>query len=226
MALLQLGAIVTQISGKVGGQSFVNGSQGTYLKNNGQPNRNATRTQQTRRNNTSTINQHWRTLSNAQRASYTVLAGQYTYINRVGEEKFYNGYQIFMYLNQGRFLIRQPIRNTGNPKTTILIPNYSILDTSFNSMAVIGSNLEVSNTYLLWATNALGSGVNSVNKNLRLISVITRSNLLSGYAFTFDWANRFGAPKVNMKIGYCIQAVKTDSGQRLSRPTAEFFVTT
>lgn len=226
MALLQLGSIVTSISGKVGGQSFVNGSQGTYLKNHGNIKNTATPRQSFVRSNTSALMQHYRTLSTSELQSWQALVGQYQYKNRVGEVKSYNAFQIYMFCNQGRLLMNEPLINTGLNKVSFNNVTYTITSFDFKGL-IIQSDQEVStSTFILWCTSSLPKNIENVDNRLRKISVMTAQEFVNGYDFTSDYLKVFPNLNQDQRIGFAIEQVDTDSGDRNVRQKSEFFITT
>lgn len=224
MAILRLGAIITQISGKVGGQTLINGAQGTYLKNIGNQSKAPTPAQQKIRTSTAMLMQTWRTLSLEQQKSYTALVGEYSYTNRVGQIHFYNGFQIYMLLNQGRALINQPINNIGLTPTLVVSAATIMKPLKFDQLVLSIGNKTPNQSYVLWMTNPLGGGQFNVTNLLKKVKVIHYDDGQIQYDITQDYIDTFGNLEPNMRIGYTVQAVITVSGQTEKKPITNFFV--
>ena len=98
MALIRLGGLVTDISGKIGGQTLGTSASGSYIKNSGTPRKSITNSQQSQMQLMGTTAQRWRSLTQAQRDAFNAASPDYPYLNRVGETKYYSGYAIFCQL--------------------------------------------------------------------------------------------------------------------------------
>lgn len=215
MALLKLGAFITQASGKVGGQSIVNGSQGTYLKNIGNISKVATPRQSVQRNITAEIMSTWRTLTDIERQTWIDQAGKWQFTNRVGEVKFYNAFQTFIYCNQGLAIINRPILKTAIPQSSVLNFLYSITNSSNAQLTIQGFSLSSQQRFALWATPPLGTGIKNGRAYYRKIAVMLPGDFGAGYDFTNDYINYFGESRSNVYIEVAVQGVKVNSGQRL-----------
>lgn len=226
MAILRLGAIITQISGKVGGQSFVNGSQGTYLKNIGNQTKQPTPAQQKQRSATGFLMQFWRTLSESEYKTWRDQVGNWSFKNRVGNIHFYTAFQIFMLLNQGRLLIGETINKTAhNPDTIYPAPIYfSNTATSQLEFNFISKDSKL--TYVLWMSPPVGKGKRNVNNLMRVVQVFNYDEGRLEYDVTEKYLEVFGYIPINATIGFTMQTVISASGQRDSRPKADFIVTT
>lgn len=214
MALLKLGAIVTAISGKVGGQTFGIGAQGNYIKNNGTYSKNPTKYQEKIRINTSYLLRLWQTLTPVQLLSWKVLVGQYAYFNRLGEKKAYNPYQIFMVLNQGRIAIGQSVLLTGTAFGVIKDGGITIGQQGLGVMNFATVTEFANLWYLVSATPPLSSNLGNIEKRFRNIAVVKSNELQLGFDFFNDYVARFGAPVITTQVGWKIQPIIADSGQR------------
>lgn len=226
MALAKLGAIVTALSGKVGGQSFVAGSQGTYLKNNKSNNSSASTSQKKIRSSTYEIMRLYSTLSASERKVYSDKAPQFQYENRVGETKTYNAFQLFMYLNQGRVMINESIPVVPGDIEIITKPDYDITDTTANTVKITATAVSSIYRYILKASMPLNAGISNADKYLRNIAVLTSAQLSGGYIFKNDWSEKFGPINDGMNIAYSIETVLEKTGQRIKQFDVEFFTTT
>ena len=104
MALIRLGGLVTDISGKIGGQTLGTSASGSYIKNSGTPRKSITLSQQSQMQLMGTSAQSWRELTQAQRDVFNVASPEYPYLNRVGETKYYSGYAIYAKLRNNAIL--------------------------------------------------------------------------------------------------------------------------
>lgn len=226
MAILRLGAIITQISGKVGGQSFVNGSQGTYLKNIGNQTKQPTHAQSVVRSSTAYLMQTWSTLDNSQKQTWIDQVGNYQFKNRIGEVHNYNAFQIFMLLNQGRLTINQSIMKVASNKELIAPSTFHMMDKSADVLSIAFTSNPVGQSVAIWMTSPLGHGVTNVNNRLRV--VYSMELLVNNFAIDLaqKYENVFGTLKPGSRIAVVVQDYITSSGQRNVLPAPEFFTTT
>lgn len=224
MAILRLGAIITQISGKVGGQSIVNGAQGTYLKNIGNQTKSPSPAQSIQRSLTGVLMQTWRTLTEAQVKTYEARVGEWTFKNRVGQIHVYTAFQIFMLLNQGRLLINRDINLQGSSPETI-IPATTVFSHTTNSQLIINIfDKTAGQSYVVWMSPPVSQGVQNVHNLLRKIAVIEYDEGQVEYDITKDYLDVYGSLASGQRIGYSIQTVITDSGQRNEKPISSFIL--
>lgn len=99
MAIIQMGGIVSKISGKIGGQTFANNRAGSFLKNTGTYKKALTLQRSQALSRFTPNNQLWRSLTEIQRASWNFGTINFPYLNRLGETKYYSGYQLCTMFN-------------------------------------------------------------------------------------------------------------------------------
>ena len=226
MAILRLGAIITQISGKVGGQSFVNGAQGTYLKNIGNQTKQPTTAQNVVRSKTAYLMQSWKTLNNSQKQSWIDQVGNYQFKNRIGEIHNYNAFQIFMLLNQGRLTINQSINKIASNKILIEPSSFQMLDKSANVLRMELTTNGIGQSVAIWMTSSLGHGVTNVNNRFRKVYSTTQHTGVVSFDLAGKYEEVFGTLKPNSRIAVVVQDYITSSGQRNVLPAPTFFTTT
>lgn len=218
--------MIDNISGRVGGQSFINANGSTYLKNIGNVSKTPTVKQSAQRYKTANLMQTWRTLTTVQVNSWKSQVGKYTYVNRVGEVQDYNAFQIFMLLNQGRLSINESLILTGVSNSTLVDPLASITDATAFSLEITSLVSTSTQTYVLWCTPPLSKGQTQVKSLLRKVSVISDADLFAGYVFSADYLNVFPQLTSNQNIGYWLQPYVTASGQKETDIQTDIFTTT
>jgi len=109
-ASVKYGSIITEIKGKVGGQTYQGGTQGPVIRNSSKLTKadagrsskltkaDAGRTIQNRANFAQTSSA-WRDLSDENRASWVAGAVNFPFKNKFGETYTGSGYQVFMSVN-------------------------------------------------------------------------------------------------------------------------------
>lgn len=134
MASVKYGSIVTEIKGKVGGQTFQSNKAGFSLKNNGQNPKVSVRgwdlVSVTRKSNFSSVTKLWSTLSDAERNAWNGLSGTWLFVNKFGDSYAASGYQIFCAANINRKLLGLSILTTAPTYNAAVDPMWSFSDFS------------------------------------------------------------------------------------------------
>jgi hypothetical protein len=221
MALLKLSALITAISGKIAGQTIINGAQGFALKNNGNISKVASSLQQTVRINTANITQLWRSVPLARRQDYANQVGNYFYVNRVGETKQYNAYQIFNFLSQGRRLLNLDPPNGSLHKLSMSYANIVITNTSVSSTIIQATTTQNNQTYVVWFAYPISKGSTNVQTYLRKITTVDSITLANGFNLTPFINSKRSKVTIGSNFGIAVQPVITATGDRLKRPQAQ-----
>lgn len=124
MALIKTGSIVTQISGKVGGQSFGHGRGGSYLKNIGSYITNRSSPVLASRSVFASVSGYWRSLTTAQKTAWKESALLHPYTNRVAQTKYLSGFNYFMQVNVPLVTAGQDILE--DPPGGSVFPEYEV----------------------------------------------------------------------------------------------------
>jgi len=99
MGLVKFSPLVTAVQGRVGGSIFSRNVAGAYVKAFPRGTDANTASQRNQRTIFGAIAGAWRNLTAAERASWVAAATTRPYTNRLGEESFYSGQQLFMHYN-------------------------------------------------------------------------------------------------------------------------------
>lgn len=84
MALIEMGAIVTKIRGKVQGTVFSGNSAGNVIRNKTIPKRSSTDARSLWNNQMKYYSQVWVSLTDAQKANWALFAANFTFTNKLG----------------------------------------------------------------------------------------------------------------------------------------------
>jgi hypothetical protein len=95
MALVKLGSIITEISGKIGGQVIQRGRAGQTMMNLGRPPRSQSNATSERKSNFSNVATTWRGLAPSDVAAWNALASTMTRLNKFGDSYVPTGFQIY-----------------------------------------------------------------------------------------------------------------------------------
>lgn len=201
MALLKMGAIVTQVSGKIGGQTFGTGQSGQYIKNTGSYINKLSTSRSVVNSNLAYLSNTWRQLTDAEKNSWSAAAPNFPYVNRLGNSKTYNGFNLYMKFNGNRLLWNaSPVKTAPVPftfyefkcGTSEITPSLMTLSFEFTYP---------SNMYAIYASNPSSAGSSYNKKGLRLIRVIEGiADNLFDVEIRSDYIEVFGDYKPGQKI--------------------------
>lgn len=212
MALLKMGAIVTQVSGKVGGQTFGNGQAGQYLKNTGSYVNKLTPLRSVSNSKLASLANSWRSLSSSDKSSWAAAAPNFPYVNRLGETKQYSGYNLYMKFNGNRAIWgAAPVATAPVPFVfnEFAIDEFSIDN---NSMYIALTFGYVGYTYVLFASNPSSAGSSFNEKGLRFMQAV--DGIGDGVEFDFEpeYQALFGQQQVGTRIFFRIYQYETATG--------------
>jgi len=212
MAILKMGAIVTQISGKVGGQTFGIGKNGQYLKNTGSY-INAKTPKRTGVNSLLiAVTSSWRNLTNTERASWSAATVNFPYTNRLGQTVFYSGFNLYTKFNVNRLLVKQPLLLNPPTPITLSTPSGFTMVPTTTTFVIQGSVTSQNNQYLIYCTPSLSAGVGKNKSQLRLIDTITPTQLINGWELINAYNFVFGSTIANQKIFLEIKTINLPTG--------------
>lgn len=206
--------MVTDISGKIGGQTFGTGPAGSYVKNSGTPRKSITLSQQRQMQSMGTTAQKWRALTQAQRDTFNSASPQYPYLNKVGETKFYSGYAIFTMLQNYADFATLSILPVPLPKHSFA--PLTLLDYTGNPYLVLlrMQGGETAVTYRLFTSLVGSDGVSNSYKNQFFIQ---DGGLLAGQInfnnLGTEYTTKWGVPPNSGTQYLTIDAVHNPTGQ-------------
>lgn len=230
MALIKLGAFVTEVSGKVGGSIFSRNKGGAYVKNRVVPLNPDTNFQSAVRAIFASISQAWSGLTQNQITAWNNAVGDFPYQNRLGEKKTLSGKALFQRLNDNLLNIGESLITDvpapDAPSSVIASNEAPVFDIGTGDAFSFELQLSESTSNakaVLECTAPLTPGTNNANNRFRKLAV---SSALSA-ATTVDeedfaataadlvdaYEARFGTPAVGEKVKFRVKIVSTNSGQ-------------
>lgn len=214
MALIRLGAMLTDISGKIGGQTFGTSASGSYVKNSGTPRKSITLAQRSKMALMGTTAQRWRALSDAQRAVFNAASPDYPYLNRVGETKYYSGYAIYCQLINNLSLSVFSLVPIPLPKFAFTPLATASLSGGPGSLNFVGTGGQSGKTYRLFISRASSPGISNPYKNQFFINSSNASIAgLLGIPVQIQYTAKWGVPPASGKIYWRIDVVDGSTGQ-------------
>lgn len=146
MAALVRSALLSDISGSIGGTTFARARGGAYARNRTVPINPGTASQGTARSMFGSLAMAWNALSGAQRDAWNAWAQGILFTNRLGETYAPSGRQAYISCNQNLQIVGSPLID--DPPVTTVAPVLDIawLEFAAESTAGILSTLEVTDT--------------------------------------------------------------------------------
>lgn len=214
MAILQMGAIVAKISGKIGGQTAGLGRNGQYLKNTGSYKKAGSTYRRDVLSSKRLLAASWGGIGNSARASWEGAAQSFPYVNRVGDTKYYSGYQLFCKFNGNLLLIQRGVENIAPLPYGIRPPSLIDFIATASSFRILnGIDIDHNCMYAVFVSDNLSAGQVSLSNTEKMIAVLTASQIELGQDILIPYMERWGRFHVNGYLNVRIKAVVLDSGQ-------------
>jgi hypothetical protein len=229
MASITPSALIAEIRGSVGTQTFSRNTYGPYVKLRKSPLYPNTPAQQVVNTRLANATNGWVTLTQAQRNAYMVVAQQYSNMSRVGERYNLNGFTYFIrhYMFYNAILGGGP--TSGQEHQTRSTVKIVSINPSAAAFALTVNNKEViTNQYhMIFSTGYRSGSRLSFNKSkARYITAIASANGDSTPAVKALIEAIFGAMNVNvgnnMTIG--VKTVNTRTGEAFNPQWQSFTI--
>ena len=215
MALVKTGALITGLSGKVGGQTFGIGPSGSYLKNTGSYVNKATAKRKEKNMLLYSVTAHWRSLSSSNKTSWNTLAATYPYTNRIGNTAYYSGFNLFTKFNMNRVLVGSSIIETAPSLSTMAVPTSATLSLVSEQFTVTSSGGDDDVIVKVFASAPLSKGNTQYQKTKRIIATDSNLTVRAGVNYLGDYADVFGAFPTGMQYFVHLEFFDPSSGQPL-----------
>lgn len=209
MALIQLGALVTKISGKVGGQSFAHGPSGSYIKNVGSYIRTKSTMAQRVKNYLAIVTGSYSNLSKADITTWSIYAQNFPYTNRVGVVVYHSAYAMYVKTNYNRLLLQLPPIQAAPPLST----DSQVVNLTLTS-SLLKVNMQLMNTSAnvkvkIFCSPPLAKNNNQYRGKMRLLTMAPSTQYASSFSITTEIKNMYGPLKENDH--YFIQVFSLDN---------------
>jgi len=211
MALIKLGAIVTDISGKLGGHVFAKNRGGAYMRTKSTPINPSTTLQTHVRAIFAFISSLWSTLTSAERESWRGKVGQYARTNIFGDLKNPSGKSLFQRLNQNLKLVGLAhLTVCPDPKSVPFVEiDGANADLTAGTVAITALGDTTGAKLMIFATPSLSQGTNFAKNDLRMIGVIDGA-VAGNLDIATLYANRFGSMVAGANIVVGVKVVNTN----------------
>lgn len=212
MVKIKLGAIITGMSGKLGGHAIGKNGGQHVLKTKSVANKNPTASQSQKRLQTASLMQLWSTLSDSQRNEWYSQLQFYKYFDQFGDVNSQTSFSLFQKLNQGRLNCGLSALSIPAAVTKPSLPQ-SINITATTTAITVQSNDYTSGDYIqLYASGKVSRGLSNPAKFMRVIDVQTGDNYASGVDVFNAYVSVFGQPADSDYIFFGLKTISAVSG--------------
>lgn len=215
MALMIPGAVVTQVSGRIGGSVFSHNRGGQYIRAGVIPKKVTSAAALTQKSILSTVTRSWALVDVASKAAWNHYTTENPVVNRIGMKKSLSGHQAFVGLNAR--LLRAGDAGISIPPTAA--PPAATAITSF-SVDTVGSTGEIvytptpagaNNRVWIWAALVSSPGQTFIGSQFVLLT-ITAKNAASPVDIFAALELRFGTLQAGQVVWIRVQTMDSTTG--------------
>lgn len=211
MAKIKFGMMMTDASGKLGGQVFSKNRGGSYVRTKSTPVNRQSSAQMNVRGIFASISSRWSSLSESARESFNGFVGDYSRTDIFGDLRNPSGKALFQRLNQNALISGQAqidvcVSPESVPFANLKQAELELADTIFILEAE--GNLTGAKV-VVWATPSLSLGTKFVKNRLRQLVVLDGNNN-TGYDIYSAYIARFGVPVVGANVHVGIRVINSN----------------
>lgn len=211
MAKIKFGMMMTDASGKLGGQVFSKNRGGAYVRTKVTPSNPQTTAQMTVRGIFASISSAWSSLTESARLSFNNLVDAYATTDIFGDLRNPSGKALFQRLNQN-------LEISGQAQITICVPpsavpfanvTSAIGSEANNEFDVATSGDTTGSKIVVWATPPLSQGTTFVKNRLRQLIVENGGDSV-GVDISAAYYAKFGVPAEGANIYVGVRVINTN----------------
>lgn len=211
MAKIKFGMMMTDASGKLGGQVFSKNRGGAYVRTKVTPTNPQTSAQSTIRGIFASISSRWSSLTDAQRNTFNGFVQAYARTDIFGDLRNPSGKSLFQRLNQN-------LENSGQAQIDVCtspveVPFANLVsataDISDNSFDIAYSGDLTGSRIVVWATPQMSQGTKFVKNQLRQLEVFAGANAGSVDVWG-SYLAKFGAPVLGANISIAVRVINAN----------------
>ena len=211
MAKIKFGMMMTDSSGKLGGQVFSKNRGGSYVRTKATPVNRQSSAQMNVRGIFASISSRWSSLTESARESFNGFVGDYSRTDIFGDLRNPSGKALFQRLNQNALISGQAQIDVCVSPESVPFANLNMatLDIAGEAFEVEASGDLLGAKVVLWATPPLSQGTKFVKNRLRQLKVAAGAN--NGVYNVWDaYVERFGVPVVGSNIHIGIRVINSN----------------
>lgn len=212
MAIIKLGALLTDASGKLGGQQ-VGAYRGTHvLQNKSVSKKTPSILQSKKRSETAYVMQLYSSLTIAQIDKWNLAAKSYVRNYKFIAPHKLNGFSLFQVCNQSRLMQNLSVLlDPAEIHVPIIASTLSVNITT--SSFIVSSSLYDSETdVVIYVTPPISNGISKPYKRLRFLAVVNGDDLNSGVNLYSQYQSLFGALVNDQRIFVACKTMSAISG--------------
>jgi len=214
-AKIQFGMMMTDASGKLGGQVFSKNRAGAYVRTKVTPVNPRTVYQQTARFALSSFSQAWSNLTQNQRDAWNAAVTAFARHDVFGNLRNPSGKNLYVRLNVNLFNTGQAqITDPPVPIGLSEITGFAVTAASPGTVAVAWTSgpVPVTETWLLEATKPVNVGRSFVKNLYRVIAVLASAQT-TPYAAGTAYTTKFGTFSAGQRISARVTQIQNNTGQ-------------
>ena len=202
-ALIRTGSVVvTEISGKVGGQSYSRNGGGAYVRNISKPLNGQTSSQVAVRGSIATLSRQWAALTLAQQSAWRTFGSNQIKTNRIGHKSPQSGFNAYIEFNQ--VLANAGVAAIAVPPSTVSINALTALSITAvhagaTTITYAATPVPANQALLIQTTGNLSAGKAFVKNRFRTIHYAAAA-AASPYVATTAQNAKWGAPTLGSQI--------------------------
>ena len=211
MAKIKFGMMMTDASGKLGGQVFSKNRGGSYVRTKVTPTNPQTSAQSTIRGIFASISSRWSSLTDAQRASFNGFVQAYARTDIFGDLRNPSGKSLFQRLNQNLEISGQTQTDVCSSPVEVPFANLSeaVADISSTTFDVDYSGDLTGAKIVVWATPQMSQGTKFVKNQLRQLEVFIGANA-SAVDVWAAYVAKFGTPVIGANISVAVRVINAN----------------
>lgn len=211
MAKIKFGMMMTDASGKLGGQVFSKNRGGSYVRTKKTPSNPQTTAQMTIRGIFASISSGWSALTEQARNSYENFVADYGRTDIFGDVRNPTGKNLYQRLNQNLAISGQQLMSVCPAPSEVPFANLVSVNgvISNDEMVVSAIGNTTGSKLVIWATPSLSQGTKFVKNRLRQIAVVDGDDTVSVNTWE-EYLAKFGAPVAGANIYYAVRVINAN----------------
>lgn len=211
MAKIKFGAMMTDASGKLGGQVFAKNRGGAYIRTKTTPLNPQTTAQMNIRGIFASISSAWSQLTEANRQTWNNFVSDYARTDVFGDLRNPSGKNLFQRLNQNLSISGQTLIDVCTTPSEVPFADLqsATLEVAAESFEVSGLGNTTGSKMVVWATAPLTQGTKFVKNKLRQIAVVDGSDAFDAQVYT-EYVAKFGAATAGANIFVGVRVINAN----------------
>jgi len=211
MAKIKFGMMMTDASGKLGGQVFSKNRGGSYVRTKVTPVNPQTTAQMTIRGIFASISSAWSGLTQASRDSFNGFVNDYARTDIFGDLRNPSGKNLFQRLNQNLSISGQAQITTCPAPAEVPFANIQVAEmvVADNVCTLTASGNLTGSQVVIWATAPQSQGTKFVKNKLRQIAVLAGEDG-GDYPFGDEYVAKFGEFELGANIVVGVRVINAN----------------